>query len=205
VSFAGAVLVVRGCGELRTTRRATTTPQPRSCSQLLREGPGDNAHLMLNACRVCAGAALMEEGRGSRQTLWVPVAASDAECPEVAGEPGRSASPGQPGVRLLIRYADPPLGLDPASLGAGAAIHGLVLDRLTSLPRAVKARFYGSQFTVLGQVPDGWVLDHGRSPAGWGRVLGLLGGGVALIVAGLLGAGSGRPPSPERDEVSDGV
>jgi hypothetical protein len=198
--FVGLVVLVRGCGDLRAVWRAAEEPQSLSCAQLLQEGPGDNAHVTLTGCRLCLNSVLELERKAETDTLWVPISVPNGSCPQRTGHgPLASAAGAEPPI--LARFDEDSEDVSLDSLALGAPLSGLVLHRLAAMPKEVKRYYYG-----YGDWPaSGWILELGQARPGWGRAFGILGGSLALILAGVFGpalfgaiGGAGEPEGEER-------
>jgi hypothetical protein len=172
-------------------------PEPKrmTCAQLIKEGPGDNAHVVISDFLIPNSAFCYEGNKrgNSWKTVWVVALPADSDYARrmldmhKAGtlSPDATMAPDPKEVRLLIKSSKVK---DEAQLGALAdqeEVEGLVVNKISSLgskERRILEKSYGGV-----NFDNVYILEHDRSPATVAKSVGMMGGGGALAVVGVLG------------------
>ena len=182
-----AVLVVQ---DLRLAYVASGKPREISCAELIANGPGDNAHVVVTGFVLWPDAAVSPaDGQDrSRNVVWIPAGCeaegSDRRVPAASAPATASAEAPMPtNVRLLIKARNVSGSRGLAELAARRKLQGIVTNAIEPLADDQKqelAKFYkGTDFSAC------WILDLDRSPSLTGKTAVYLFGSVAAIGLGL--------------------
>jgi hypothetical protein len=175
---AGGALIFFGYQELRLSRVAKETPQTIPCADLAARGPGDNAHITLTDFDL--GANYVYEGR-SETSSWTK--AFVPAIPRVKNLAEALQAKSSPQIKVIIKSSKVRSKSDMDSLALTSTIQGLVTNEIESLGRDERKLLKESYPAV--DFDKVWILDHGRQPAGTGKVFAFLGGGTALAAAAI--------------------
>ncbi len=174
----GAVVGYFGIQEWRLATTAKPTPQRLTASQLVKNGPGKNAHVLLSAYSPVGDQIVYQEKSkgGSWQCVWLPL--------QPVGFFG--LAPGGP-VRILFKSkkASNEGELNQIFMGGGP-LKGMIVNKIESLGREEKKHlsqgYPGIDFDTC------YIFEHERAPASTGKVVGLIGGGGILLLVGMAWA-----------------
>jgi hypothetical protein len=188
----GAVLFVVGWQEWSLAKKARGQPQVMPASQLAANGPGPNAHIELTHFDV-AGDSLVYQakqkrfggGEGDWQKVWVPVIPMDGGPMGMMGMPNaagpiriilttRKAKDINQLNALLQSKADPMVGV---------RMRGLVVNEIERLGGEEK-RLLSEAYPSI-DFAHCYIFEIDRKPKGAGDVLGFMGGGGMLALAGI--------------------
>ena len=188
----GGVMMYWGYQELSLASKTDPTPQAITCQELSDSGPGDNANVVMSDFLLCT-MAYVYEGVGSSdttyKTVWVPavplggtyhqkiLAMLDAEG-NLVGEP-----PLPRDLSVLVKSSKVSNDSALERLAGADTLSGLVINEIASLGSEEKKILVESYPGV--DFNNVWILEHGRAPAGAGKMYGLMGGGLALTLVGL--------------------
>ena len=168
----GAVLTFAGVQEMRLSSAAKPEPQEISCSELIENGPGDNAHVLLKDFLITP-AFVYETGKsGNWKTVWVPAVPHTMQ--SVPND-----------VRLIVKSSRIRSESELDTLANQDKLQGLVVNKIASL--GSKERKILTQNYPKTDFDKVYILEHGRQPASAGKSYGMMGGGLVLATLGVLG------------------
>lgn len=171
--FGLSLILVGGVQEILLWRVAAPAPQALACRELLRSGPGSNAHIVLREFVLCTQAFVYEE-RGGRWTVaWVPAvprgAALDAE--------GR---PRGQDIGILVKMPRARSMADVVHAAESLTLQGMVTNAIERLGRDEAATLQRSYPEV--DFERCLIFELDRTPAALLPVLGSLVGGSLVIL-----------------------
>jgi hypothetical protein len=171
----GGVLLYFGYQEKRLAQVAKKAPQTIACADLAANGPGDNAHIVLTNYELAPNFVYEAEGKGnSWKRVFIPAVPKRGLLAVLRDE--KIANP-----KVIIESRKVRNEAELPNLAK--ELQGMVINEIESLS--------GEQKKLLAESYPGadlnhcWIIEHGRKPAGGGFITGLLGGGIALVVAGI--------------------
>jgi hypothetical protein len=188
VILLGAVVTFVGFQEWRLALKAKPEPQQITLDQLAAQGPGGNAHITLSGYAPCGNFIVYESGRrgGSWRKVWIPLVSANSGFVPGAGLPSN--------VRVIFKTTKAKDEQDlSAILNNGAPFTGMVINEIESMGGQEK-RLLESNYQGI-DVSKCYIVQHGRGPAGPAQVLGMMGGGGALVLVGLSWVAAGRQQS----------
>ncbi len=188
----GGLMVYWGYQEMSLASKTDATPQTITCQALSDSGPGDNANVVMSDFLLCT-MAYVYEGVGSSDsvysTVWVPAVPLDGTyhrlLKSMLDEEGNIVGdlPMPTDLAVLVKTSKTPNDEALDRLAAADTLGGLVINEIASLDseekKLLSESYPGVDFDKV------WILEHGRVPAGAGKMYGLMGGGLALLVLGL--------------------
>lgn len=193
----GCILGFMGYQEMSLASKTDKTPQTISCRALSSNGPGDNANVVMTDFLLCSMAYVYEtisQNDDTYKTVWVPAVplggAYHQKILSMIDQDGNFMGDQVPiprDLHVLIKTSHARNDRAVVNLGERDTIAGLVINDIESVKgeerKLLQESYPGVNFDNV------WILEHGRQPAGAGKTLGLMGGGTALVLAGLaLGA-----------------
>ena len=168
----GAVLTFAGVQEMRLASGAKPEPQEISCSQLIQNGPGDNAHVLLKDFLITP-AFVYETGKsGNWKTVWVPAVPHTTQ-----------AIPSE--FRVIVKSSRIRSEAELDALANQDTLQGLVMNKIASL--GSKEKKILTQNYPKTDFDKVIILEHGRKPASAGKSFGMIGGGLVLAALGVMG------------------
>jgi hypothetical protein len=190
----GGAMAFAGVQQMRLAGAAKPQAQAMSCAKLIRDGVGDNAHVLLTDFIWVDSGIVTETGkRGTAwKNVWVPVVPFGGEYHKqvlatldtaTGALPANQPKPTD--IRVIVQSSRV---ADEAALEALAkqdTLDGVVVNKISSLgskQKQILAESYpGVNFdNVL-------VLEHGRVPWSSGKSVGTIAGGAVLSLLGVLG------------------
>jgi hypothetical protein len=211
----GGVLTYWGYQEMSLASKTDPTPQEITCQELSDSGPGDNAHVVMSDFLLCT-MAYVYEGVGDSdtayKTVWVPAVplggAYHQMLLSMLDDEGnlQGNMPLPRDLAVLVKTSKVTSGEALDRLADRDTLSGLVINEIASLGSQEKKILIDSYPGV--DFDKVWILEHGRKPAGAGKMYGLMGGGLALMLVGLgIGASGmgllGRGPKATQDDPLD--
>jgi hypothetical protein len=190
----GGVLFFFGFQEWRLATKARGQPQRITAAQLEANGPGDNAHIELADFLFCNNYVYKSSSQraaqaGNWETVWIPAVPLDGPYVQrlrsmaAAGQIQPNFIPPPDDVRIIIKSSKVKGEGDLQRLGDADTLKGVVVNEIESLgseeKKHLQESYPGIDFSRC------WIVQHEREPAGAGKVLGLMGGGGTLFLAGL--------------------
>ncbi len=164
----GLALAVLAVQDLRLVLLASAEPQEITCAELIANGPGDNAHVVLTDFVLWTHEAVLQgrsQDDSSWSVVWIPAACDDGD------------------VRVLVkaRNVNGKTGL--GELAARQKLQGIVTNAIEPLEQdeaTELAKFYKNAdlFTC-------WILEIGRSPAPTSKMATYLAAAAAAIALGV--------------------
>lgn len=190
----GILLAVWGVREGIMAGGAKAEPQTITCADLGRDGPGNNAHVVLTDFIISPGTFVYQEGKrgGAWSKVWVPLlpvgGAWDRKVQallEQSGtdDPGDVLLPQPETFSVLVRSSLVPNERGLSILEMGGELRGLVINEIDSLGREEEKLLAGEYPNV--NLDECWIIDHARTPKSMGTVILLVGAGVVLAGLGV--------------------
>ncbi len=194
----GGVIGFLGFQEWQLRTVAKDQAQSITASQLAARGPGNNAHIILTDFFPSPGACVYESKRqgGPWTKVWVPIVAMDSSYVQelLRKFPNGNVNgpvPTPTDVRIILKTTKAKDEHELASLfEREGQLHGMVINKIESLGSDEK-RLLSESYPGI-DISRCYIVDHDRSPAGTGKVLGLLGGGGFLVLGGVAWLVAGR-------------
>lgn len=173
----GVALLIAGRWERILASNACDVPREITCTDLIRNGPGDNLHVQLTKFMVGDEFVLSKDG----QSALGPAAARGGEwdlaCRKAAREGERR--PPLHGFKLLLML---PRARRVESLTHETSVRGMLVQKIKPLHVEERARL--SRSYPQAELSDVMILEVGRQPAGsWGYLIGYVGGALCLLAA----------------------
>lgn len=171
----GIGLLVYGCNEQRLSSKAKSEPQTITIKNLASTGPGDNAHVVVTDYILRLDDFVIET-EGNNDTRWtkayVPLVPIDIDI----NNPPRTFD-------VILKTDDHHTMGEMDRLQEAGQIKGLIINEISKLggeeKKLLKSSYPGTNFDTC------WIIEHGRKPAGTSFVMGSLGGGALLLLAGI--------------------
>jgi hypothetical protein len=200
----GGFLTFIGVQDFRLNQASKAEPQEITCVDLVANGPGDNALIVIGDFLLCDFAFVYEEKGNDWSKVWVPAVPLGGEFHQkllsMVGEDGRLTGevPMPKDVKVIVKSTDVSNERELSNLAEKDTLQGLVINQIESLGSEEEKILKESYPTV--DFDDCWIVEVGRAPATIGRIAGFFLGGVALMVIGGLIALSGRESPAEPQE-----
>ena len=186
----GCVLLFLGVQEVRLASGAKAKARDITCAELGEKGPGDNAHVRMGEFLLCEFSFVYEskEGQSDRyERVWVPAVPLEGEyhrqLRQHVEEKGAAAAADLPmprDLRVVVKSGRVHNDAELEALAMGDTLEGMVVNRISGLGgeerKILQDSYPGVDFSKV------YILEHGRTPAGFGKTAGLLGGGAALVL-----------------------
>jgi len=190
----GIVVIIGGVVNYRLAARSHETPQVISCDALLRDGPGDNVHVVVTDFRLHTDEFAVEGEKGSDlQSHW-----NVAFIPVSPARLGVVGNGGSYGLILQTGRAQEPGEI--RGLGKDGRLHGTIVNSVTQLnPRAellLKKSYPNTDFSKC------LILAHETTPPSMQTAMITLwsGGGIVLacvMIGVVMGAAERRKERAE--------
>jgi hypothetical protein len=191
---AGIVLAVWGVREARMSGLSKEDPQEITCEDLGRDGPGDNAHVIVTEFVFPTGIFVYEEKRrgGDWEKVWVPVLPLGGEWHQkvlaIYEEHGEEnledvMVPEPDSFSVIVRSEHVPDEDALDALENQDAFRGLVINEIDSLGREEK-KILADEYPGV-DLEKCWIVDHKREPKSTGTVILLIGLGAVLAAVGV--------------------
>ena len=189
----GGVLIFLGVQEMRLASGAKQEPASVSCSDLIRNGPGDNAHILLKDFFISPAAFVYESAKsgGNWKTIWVPVVpqggAYHQQVLSMVKPDGTLTGelPVPTDIRVIVKSSKVATESDLDALADQETLQGVIVNKIASLGGKEKKILTESYPTA--NFDNVYILEHDRKPASAGKSYGMMGGGGVLAVLGVLG------------------
>jgi hypothetical protein len=190
MEIGGGFLVFMGVQEMRLRSVADDAPQSITCAELEANGPGDNAHIALQEFELCDLAYVYEgqENGGSWSKVWVPAVPVGGEyyiklLSTLDAEGNAQGEVRLPtNIKLIVKSNDVENESQLGQLAALDSIEGMIVNEISSLgseeKKLLKESYPGADFDTC------YIMEVGRKPATAGKMFGLGGGGLALMLVG---------------------
>lgn len=184
----GGVLVFLGIKEMRLSGAAQAEPQTLTCEQLAKDGPGENAHVVITDFEPLILEAVTEVKENNEDhflKIWIPLAGKKED--GTAGDMNV--------IFMSDQLHDVESVLTYLTADDGAKLQGMVINEVDSLGSKEKNVLKtGLAGVNLDKV---WIVEHDRKPAGAGKLIIFLGGGIGLMLTGgAIGYKSLTTPNP---------
>ena len=189
----GGMLAWFGFQEWRLASAASTTPKTITCADLEKNGPGDNAHVVLTDFLLCPSGFVYESSKGNDSNytkIWIPAVPLHGEYMEQLkklADSGKDMAhvPPPTNVRVIVRSSHVHNDGELEKLGDRDTIQGLIVNKVDSLGSKEREILAG-QYPGIN-LDTCWILDEGRSPKSFGVAGGMIGGGAVLALIGVGG------------------
>jgi len=200
----GGVLVFMGIREGRIRGRTNTVPQELTCEQLALHGPGDNLHVIMSDFYLMP-SYVYQEGAASWSGAWVPAISFESYERHLAAqlnvpierlkeidedkiaEAEELLDPGIMGFNVIVSLPKAQNEYDVEAAANSDSLQGIVLNDFSKLDSDTRNLLEDGYSNV--DLDKCWILVAGREPKSAEATLGMLAGGAALCVAGLVVAG----------------
>lgn len=188
----GAMLAWMGYQEWKLGSGASSAPQLITCAELETTGPGDNAHVELADFLLTEQAFVYEsrEGSSTWNKIWIPAVALGGEyhqqLVELADAEGKVMTDDLPvprSIGVIVKSSRIKNEKQLGRLAAADTLTGLIVNEVESLG-SDERRLLAQSYPGI-DLDNVYILEHGRAPAGAGKILGFLGGGSLLVLIGL--------------------
>ncbi len=178
----GIAITVFGCQEYRLSKVTKAEAQRMSCADLERNGPGDNAHILLTDFATLP-SYVYEAKRDKWTAAWVPVVALDSphvrKMAEIYARDGANAKfPPPKELRVLMKLGDARSAADVDRVGDQETVEGIVINEISSLPSKTRALLQTSYPNV--DLDKCWIFEPGRAPKSAAFGIGIMVLGVGL-------------------------
>lgn len=195
----GGVLVFISVQDFRLSSASDVEPRQITCAELVANGPGDNAHIVMGEFLLCDFAFVYEEHGKTWSKVWVPAVplggAFHLKLLSLLDEQGNLTEdvPMPTDVKVIIKSSDVSNDRELSSMAGKDTLQGVVVNKIESLGSEEKKMLKESYPMV--DFDDCWILEVGRRPATMAKLAGFFFGGVALMVTGGMLALRGRENS----------
>jgi hypothetical protein len=187
----GGALVYVGVQEKRLAAASKPEPQNVTCAELIKNGPGDNAHVVMSDYLIL-DSLCYETGRSGKAwtTVWVPAVPFGGEYHKQIIDAAKAGNlnaqiPTPRDFRVLIKSGKIRDAEALDALTGQDTIQGVVVNKISSLGR--KERKILADSYPSANLDNVLILEHGRTPASAGKSYGMMGGGGALALLGVFG------------------
>ena len=190
MGIGGCALIWFGIEEPKLSSIARAEATPITCAELVANGPGDNAHVLLGDFLFVQPHYVYEEGKRGWEKAWLPAVPLGGEhhqeVQRIIEEEGEDAEfPLPRKIGLIVKLTDAKNEDDVTRIGDQDTIQGLIVNDIESLGSEEKAILGGSYPGI--NFATCWILEVGRRPKGTGEIVGFFVGGIGLIgLAGFL-------------------
>jgi hypothetical protein len=183
----GAFLTFFGYNENKLASAADTDPQTMTAAELIANGPGDNAHIILEDFQVIAWETIVltpEDNENKYEKVWAPVITiDDPYIEEIQALPDTALTtpPYREEIGLILYAKDISSGAELERVAMSETVQGLVINEIDKLS--------GDELKELQKSlkidPDKVIiLEHNRKPKSGGLTMLMMAGGILLILAG---------------------
>ena len=183
----GGFLAFFGYNENKLASAADTEPQTISAADLMANGYGDNAHVIVTDFQLITWETIVltpEDNENKFEKVWAPViTADDPYMEELRALPDTAvaAPPYRDQIKLILYAKDISNSAELESAAMKDTVQGLVINEIDQLGGDELKELQKS----LSIDPDKvLVLEHKRTPKSGGLTMLMLVGGVLLILAG---------------------
>ena len=188
----GGILAFFGFQEMRLASGAKQEPATVSCADLIANGPGDNAHVVLKDFFI-SPAFVYETGKSGAnwRTVWVPVVPMDGAYHQQVlkmVKPDGTLSGDLPvpkDIRVIVKSGKVRNESELDTLGSQDTLQGMIVNKISSLGSKEKKILIQNYPTA--DLDSIYILEHDRKPASAGKSYGMMGGGLVLAALGVLG------------------
>ncbi|MCG3138202.1 MAG: hypothetical protein HJJLKODD_02063 [Phycisphaerae bacterium] len=189
----GGALIYFGIQESRLSSAAGKTPQTMTCQELSDKGPGENAHVIMTDFLLWDEQFVYESKSSSSSSswtnVWVPAIPLNGDFHKkllsMIGEDGElTGSLPEPPIQVIVKSGKISNDAGLMLLGEQPTIQGMVVNEIESLDSKERRLLEESYPHV--NFDRCWILHHGRQPSGSGKLVGMIGGGLALAGVGIV-------------------
>ena len=190
----GGALVFFGIQEMRLAKATKPEPQSITAADLIKSGPGDNAHVVMKDFLMCEFAYVYQANKkgGAWKNVWVPVVPVGGDYHKKIlsmvkpdGTLGGGTPPMPDDIRLIVKSSKVPNEQSVGALANQETLQGVIVNKIESLggeqKKILKESYPGVDFANV------LILEHDRKPATPGKSFGFVGGGAVLSCVGVLG------------------
>ncbi len=207
----GLVLGYFGIRELRLATAASRKPAHVTCGRLIAQGPGENAHVVVEDFVACVNYFIWEgqHKQGPWKKVYIPLLVAGGEWHrEVAARIQKAGKipddlPLPKNIRLIAKFRKVKNEEELLRLTNQQTMQGMIVNKIESIgseeKNLLRQGYPGIQFDNC------LIFEYGRRPAGALAMVGYLGGGLASVGVGLLWLVLGRRkrrPEPSQPTVS---
>jgi len=188
----GVFLCYRGYEEMKLKGIAAPEAQEITCAELIANGPGENAHVIISDFMLLQQAYVYEGSENNMDKVWIPAVALGGEFHQefsnyLSERDGEDINPDDlpkpKSIGLMVISSRMKTDDQMTAVADADTIRGLVINEIEKLSgeelEILKSSYPGIDFSTV------YILEHGREPSGSGKMLGFLGGGALLSLLGL--------------------
>lgn len=192
----GGALLFFGNKERSLASTAKAEPQVLTCAELADNGPGDNTHITLADFEMLMwdSVQLVEEGGSSSEVkeVWVATVPLDPNYdPEFrqalehwfATEDPSTEPPLPETFKVLAKFDDPESWEWVEEVAMRDEVTGLLINEIEEVGEEVAPLI--TEFYPDLDLDSCYIFEVGREPAGAGKVYGMMGGGLLLLLLGI--------------------
>ncbi len=188
----GIFLGFRGYEEVKLKGIASSDAQEISCADLVGNGPGENAHVVISDFMMLQQAYVYEGEENDMETVWIPAVPLNgpyhiklkAYLDSMEGQEINSANLPMPqNINLVVKSSDMNNDAKFSAVAEADTIQGMVINEIEKLSgdelKIMRESYPGIDFSQV------YILEHNRKPSGAGKMIGFFGGGALLSLVGL--------------------
>lgn len=187
----GGMMIFFGAQEWRLASVASATPQQITCTQLEKNGPGNNAYVTVT--KFYNAPNLVYEKASANATewrrAWVPIFGQDSDYAKkimmdaFMGKINKSNIPPLTQINVLVKSNKIHNTADAQAMENRGQVTGMVINKIESLNQ--KEREKMQEMYPNADLSKTWIIEEGREPAQPSKYMGLMGGGGLLALIGL--------------------
>jgi predicted Zn finger-like uncharacterized protein len=188
----GVVLFAAGLKEMRLATAASAKPQEITCLDLEKNGPGKNAYVRVTKFISTGGFVYQKkENSDAWQMVWLPIIPIDGDYALRVRKmikdgtlKSESDLPPPDHVHVIVKSSKISSQSEVDRFDdTHDTLTGLVINQVESLSQKEKDLLVQSYPGT--DLDTCWIVEEGREPASPAKYLGMMGGGAALVLAGL--------------------
>jgi hypothetical protein len=173
----GGVLGWLGIKEWRLSSGASDKPKQVTLKDLIAQGPGDNAHIVLMDFVLCENLVYQSNKNSTTWSkAWIPIVPKPSGGEQVISKPTS--------FHAILYCPNVKNQVDAASLANRPTLKGMVINDIESLgaeeTKLLKQTYPNTDFDKC------LIIEPDREPAGFGKIVLFMGGGALLLVGGLV-------------------
>lgn len=191
----GAVLLFMGGREFMLARKTEAEPAKISCAALSKDGPGDNAHVVMSDFVFSLSSFVYEEERHSKayNKIWVPALPLDGPWHQQLkayfamdeAERAKVPEPVPNDFHVIVVSDEVSSDAALAKLADAPTLQGIVVNEIESLSSEEKKLLKQSYPGV--DLDKCWILEHKREPKGMMTIALFALAGLGAIGLGIVG------------------
>jgi len=185
----GIALFVQGYQQLKLYNVSSEHPRQITLRELVENGPGDNAHLLVSDFYLCTSAYIYEEKYGRCIRAWIPALPGDDEyalrLDQAIDDDGiiEGEFPLPADIKVIVLVNTESIE-EIQQMSTEKTIEGMIINEIESLSpeenRLLSESYPGIDFNRC------WILRKGQRPPGKTKLMIFLGGGFVLLLSSAL-------------------